>query len=354
MLISKALSFDDILLVPSQCVVESRNDISLETEFLGFKFQLPIISANMSTVTEYAMATTMHQMGGLGIIHRMNTIKDQCQIIENCRAFSSDMVIAASIESDKSQGILRTKNLLMAGCNIICLDVAHAHSTSVFEFLTLFLSCFPTTPLIIGNVATARSVMEFDMFIKKHPHYHDKIAYKVGIGSGSQCTTRIVTGCGVPTLQSIIDIKDCMDQEMYSKCSIIADGGIKNSGDIVKALAAGADMVMVGSLLAGTSEAPGSVIKHKGKLFKVYRGSASYGQKLEQITTKGKKVFIEGEETLVSSKGSAVDVLKQLKEGILSGCSYLGVESLSDFKIYPPEFIQISNAGYVESTAHGA
>ena len=161
----------------------------------------------------------------------------------------------------------------------------------------------------------------------------------------SKCTTRIVTGCGLPTLQSIFDIRSSF---AGNSIKIIADGGIKSSGDIVKALAAGADAVMLGSLLAGTKEAPGSVIKNSGGLYKVYRGSASFGQKFES----GKEGYIEGEEGLVSYKGHVATILTQLVEGIKSGCSYCGAQDLYGLK-NNAEFVEITNAGHIESKAHG-
>lgn len=347
-IVRKALSFDDVLLVPEKSVVESRNDISLSTHFLGFEFNLPIISANMSTVTEYDMAVTMHKLGGLGLIHRMNTIEDQTDIVLKCRRDYPRMIIGASIGIDPIIDIDRTHELLNWGCDIICVDAAHVCSDPAIKFLNAFLTKFPNRPLIIGNVATLEAIKTIndELGTLMHP----RIAFKVGIGSGSQCTTRIMTGCGIPTLQSLIDIKKILRMNYECPYPIIADGGIKNSGDIVKSLAAGADMVMLGSLLAGTSEAHGKIIKHKGKLFKVYRGSASFGQKLET----NRKGFVEGEETLVPYKGSAVKILEQLREGILSGCSYLGLSNLTDIKTSSPEFVEISNSGYAESTAHGA
>jgi IMP dehydrogenase len=278
--IRKALSFDDVLLVPGHSPVDSRTDIDLSVDFLGYKLLLPLISANMSTVTEFDMALEMHNAGGLGIIHRMCSIEDQCSIVKKLRHKLFAGPIAASFEIG---GMERAKALTTVGCDIFCLDVAHADSNNTFEFLIKFVSEFSYAPLIIGNIATVDAATHIYNLLKKRGLWHERIAFKVGIGSGSQCTTRIVTGCGLPTLASLLEfrIKKALTFDQKLPYQLIADGGIKNSGDIVKALAAGADMVMLGSLLAGCKESPGNVIKHKGQLFKVYRGSASYGQKFE-------------------------------------------------------------------------
>ncbi len=343
--LERALSFDDVLLVPRFSEVISRSEISLHQKFLGFNYTLPIISANMSTVTEREMATAMHLAGGMGIIHRMCNVAYQCQIVKDLRADFPSMPIVASIEtSPAANGIHRADHLLEATCDILCVDVAHAHSNFVICFVQELLRVHPGVPLILGNIATFEAARHIKQCLADS--WHDKIALKVGVGSGSQCTTRIVTGCGLPTLASLFDIGDKIS------APIIADGGIKNSGDIVKSLCAGANMVMVGSLLAGTKEAPGSIIKQRGERFKVYRGSASYGQK-NDVNLQG---YIEGEESLVPYKGSADKILKQLEEGIKSGLSYVGARNLADvFKNSPwYEFVEITHSGFSESKPHGA
>jgi hypothetical protein len=182
----------------------------------------------------------------------------------------------------------------------------------------------------------------YDFTVKnKHSYCADnKIVHN------SQCTTRIVTGCGLPTLESIFRIRISLPNP---NLKLIADGGIKNSGDIVKVLAAGANAVMLGHLLAGAKETPGNVIKYKGGLYKIYRGSASFGQKFDV----GKDGFVEGEETLVSYKSQVTTTLTQLIEGVRSGCSYCGAVTLEELQ-ENAEFVHITDSGYVESTAHGA
>ncbi len=260
----RALSFDDVLITPGFGIVESRDNVSLKTRFLGYDFELPIISANMSTVTEYEMACAMYHAGGLPILHRMCSIEEQCKLVKDL-AFNlqvSRRPIAASIEAKENEGIERAYKLISSGCNILCVDVAYAYSQPVFNFLKVFFNKFPNDPVIIGNIANQKSSIYLHDYIKNTLKVkHDNIAFKVGVGGGAMCTTRIVTGCGMPTLASLLDI----NKSYTISYPIIADGGIKNSGDCVKAFVAGADMVMIGSLLAGTAEAPGNVIKYKGQ-----------------------------------------------------------------------------------------
>lgn len=186
----QALSFDDVLLTPGKSIVNSRHDVYLETDFIGFKFKLPIMSANMSTVTEYDMCVAMHFAGGLGVIHRMMSIDDQCYIVKKLRKNHINMVIAATVECG-SPGFNRSEKLLSAGCNIIFYDVAHAHSEYSLGFINIFLDNFPNVPLVIGNIATPGAMKEIYHTVTQNKNYHSKIALKVGIGSGSHCTTQL-------------------------------------------------------------------------------------------------------------------------------------------------------------------
>jgi IMP dehydrogenase len=211
------------------------------------------------------------------------------------------------------------------------------------EFLDTYDS-----PLIIGNIATADAAMNFGQQISNIDH--PRVALKVGVGGGSVCTTRIKTGFGLPTLQSVMDVYEAL-QSLDSEISIIADGGLKSSGDIVKALAAGADAVMLGSLLAGTKEAPGDVIKDDktGLKYKVYRGAASYGAK-ESFT--GATEYVEGAERLIDYKGAVQKTVLSLTDGIRSALTYCGVDNLTDL-CDEAEFVRITEAGFKESMPHG-
>jgi IMP dehydrogenase len=334
-----ALSFDDVLLIPQQTYGGSRDEVDLSTTISGKEYKLPFISANMSTVTESRMLESMRAVGGFGILHRMMDVEEQKEIISK-HPFESVWV---SIEGSKL-GIDRIRELqeikfCIAG---YCIDVAHADSPTVIDTVVEIRKTFGLVPLIIGNYATAEGIWRLLHILGGGD---DNLAFKVGVGSGSQCTTRIVTGCGLPTLESIFQIR-----KVIPDVTLIADGGIKNSGDIVKALAAGADAVMLGSILAGTAEAPGNVIKSNGNLYKIYRGSASYGQKYDAV---GHARYVEGEETLVRYKGHAEPIIRQLVEGVKSGFSYCGAMNLRELR-ENSEFVQITTNGYQESLPHGA
>jgi len=337
-----ALSFDDVLLVPGYNDIESRSDVSLETDVAGVHLHLPIIAANMPSVCEYYMADAVGAAGGIGIIHRMQSIGSQCD----------DVAMNAQFKTGGAIGIgddwkVRAESLMGAMATMICLDVAHGHQTRVVDVALEFLDTY-NSPLIIGNIATAAAAVHFADEIQDIDH--SRVALKVGVGGGSVCTTRIKTGFGVPTLQSVMDVYQALD-EMDSDISIIADGGLKSSGDIVKALAAGADAVMLGSLLAGTKEAPGDVIKDDktGLKYKVYRGAASYGAKAAHF---GEAEYVEGAERLIPYKGAVIKTLNSLADGIKSGLTYCGVDNLADLQ-EEVEFVRITEAGFKESMPHG-
>jgi len=332
-----ALSFDDVLLKPQRFVGESRDKIDLSTNLGGVRLEIPIIAANMPSVCETDMAVAMGRMGGLGIIHRMQSIDSQVKMVLQTKnkileteGFDRPVGAAIGIGDDWME---RAVKLFEAGVNIICLDVAHGHSDRVIKIIIEFKKNW-NMPLIAGNIATLLAATDLE----------GADILKVGVGGGSVCTTRIQTGCGIPTFQSVVNCT------LGPNNVIIADGGIKNSGDIVKSLAAGANAVMLGSLLAGTDEAPGEVIKGTdGNKYKIYRGAASYGAKKEFF---GKAEYVEGEETLVPYRGPVSKVIEKLCEGIRSGFSYNGVTNIQDLQ-RNAVFVKITNAGMKESKAHG-
>lgn len=332
-----ALSFDDVLLKPKYSNCSSRNFVSLQTKIAGIPLKIPIIAANMPSVCEGRMATALGMMGGLGIIHRMQSIESQSLMVYNCHSrltLSSDRGYVGAAIGIGDDWLERSKEVIKAHADIICLDVAHGHQESVYKIYQQFLKEFPGVPLIIGNIATADAA----------EYFAGDSVLKVGVGGGSMCTTRIKTGCGVPTFQSVVDIAKEVPND------IIGDGGIKNSGDIVKCLAAGAKAVMLGNLLAGTDESPGEIIKGiDGRKYKIYRGAASYGAKKEFF---GHAEYVEGEETLVPYKGPVEKIILSLCEGIRSGFTYCGSTSLKELQIRS-EFVRITSAGMLESKAHG-
>ena len=231
----------------------------------------------------------------------------------------------------------RAQELVNNDCKILCIDVAHGHHTSVKKAIKALKKKFDDRVIIIaGNVATADGYCDLSDW--------GADAVRVGIGGGSICSTRIQTGHGVPTLQSIMD---CVDS--YGDAYIIADGGIRNSGDIVKALAAGANFVMLGSLLAGTDESPGQVFSTgEGKKYKVYRGMASVEA---QVDWRGQARSLEGVSTTIPYKGSVMKVLSDLEQNIRSGLSYSGATDLKEL-YHKSKFIKQTNAGMIESSTH--
>ena len=366
-----ALSFDDVLLVPRMSKIQSRSEVSLcsclreETweEDTNRKvphvlLNLPIISSPMDTVTGRDMAIAMEKAGGLGIVHRYCSIDEQIEMVkpEDNKSSVWDEVLI-SRKSSKPQltfeappirriaaaiGVTgdymeRAQELVNNDCNIFCVDVAHGHHISAKKALKALKKEFDDRVIIIaGNVATAKGYEALSRW--------GADAVRVGIGGGSICSTRIQTGHGVPTFQSILD---CIKSE--GDAYIIADGGIRNSGDIVKALAAGADFAMLGSLLAGTDESPGQVFSSgDGKKYKVYRGMASVEA---QVEWRGEARSLEGVSTTIPYKGSVKKILADLEQNIRSGLSYSGARDLAEL-FQNAKFIQQTNAGMRESNTH--
>lgn len=341
--IQDALCFDDVLLVPQHSEIATRSavDISVDLRGLG-RIVLPIISSPMDTVTGSRLAKRIAELGGLGIIHRYNTIDDQCSEVSNTAhtlGFPDLTHHAGAAVGITGDFIERASRLVESGANVICVDVAHGdHVTALSAIEKLRSVLGYSVHIMAGNVATREG---FDRLVRAGAD-----SVRVGIGGGSICSTRIQTGHGVPTLWSVMD---CAASENAGTVSIIADGGIKTSGDIVKALAAGADAVMLGSLLSGTDETPeGTVLRIDGKTHKRYRGMASIEA---QVEWRGHAASEEGVSAWVESKGSLEKVLASLEKGIRSGLSYSGATSISDLYA-KAKFIRITSAGMHESRTH--
>ncbi len=468
----EGLTFDDVLLVPKYSDITSRSQTNLETKLSkNISLNIPLISANMDTVTESAMAIAMARQGGLGIIHRFLTIEEETKevlkvkrggsvMIENPYYIGPEKTVSDAIsymhekgvhgllvldsgsklvgiltrrdvmfeteskqlvkdimtkdvitaklgisldeakeilhknrieklpladESGHVKGLItskdianienfpqaskdkkgrplvgaavgvkgdfmeRTESLLDAGADVIVVDIAHGHSENAVNTIHHIKKAFPNSELIAGNVATSHGAEDL---IKAGVD-----AVKVGVGSGSICITRVVTGSGVPQLTAVLD---CAEVGRKHEVPIISDGGIRNSGDITKALAAGASSVMVGSILGGTEESPGLFMTKNGKRFKIYRGMASFYASLGRKSKENGNVSIEedlndyvaeGVEAMVPYKGSVTDILKQLTGGIRSGLSYCGAHTIKQMQ-ENSEFIKMSHAGYAESQPH--
>jgi len=335
----KAYAFDDVMLVPRYSEMNSRGDADLSTSVAGVPLRIPIIAANMSSVCEETMSIALGEMGGLGIIHRMCSVEREAKMVKAVHDAGQQVGFSIGVGSDWRDRMEACRRF----ASIVCLDVAHGHHRRVVELLAEYFQAYQDCPIVVGQIATAKAA---GMFIQGIPEkYHRTVAFKTSIGGGSLCTTRIMTGFGVPTLQAISDIHEAHGHAI----SIIGDGGIKNSGDIVKSLAAGADAVMLGHLLAGTDEAPGNIIKANDVLYKVYRGSASFGDK----ALRGEETHnVEGEEALVPYKGSVQRVVSGLLDGVRSGFSYGGASSIHELQEHA-EFVEITAHGFAESLPHG-
>lgn len=470
--IVQGLTFDDVLLVPKRSPIVSRSQTNMRTMLSrNITLNIPIISANMDTVTESGMAIALAREGGIGIIHRFMTIEDQVDeilkvkrsesvMIEQPYTIKPDLAVAeakkvmaefsvsgllveeggkllgiitrrditfeknnklkvselmtkdvitakAGINIDQAKEILhnkrieklpvvddkkhivglitskdilkmeqypyaskdrkgrllvgaavgvkgdyleRTEALLEAGADIIVVDIAHGHSENAINTVHMIKKAFPGCELIAGNVATGEGSRDL---IKAGVD-----AVKVGVGSGSICITRVVTGSGVPQLTAVIDsVKVARDYGI----PIISDGGIRNSGDITKALAAGASSVMIGSLFGGTDESPGKTLVKNGKKYKMYRGMASFyaslGRKYreagpEVVDSDDLNDYVpEGVEAMVPYNGSVVEIIRQMAGGLRSGLSYCGAKTITEMQ-KNAEFIKITSAGYIESQSH--
>ncbi|WWP01146.1 MAG: IMP dehydrogenase [Candidatus Dasytiphilus stammeri] len=361
----KSYVFDDVLLVPKLTNASSRKciDISVNLNKIG-RLSIPIISANTQWCTESKMAIAIARMGGLGIIHRMCTIETQVSHVHAVKAragsdFTHEKDFDPTLDKDgklkvgASVGIVddyfdRAIQLISSGVDFITVDVAHGHSTRALNAIKNLTHSFPEIPLIAGNVATAQGVIELARA--------GASVIKVGIGPGSVCTTRLVTGAGVPQLTAIMD---CVQAGKELGVSIIADGGIKSSGDIVKALAAGASCVMLGRMIAGTNESAAELIEIEGKKYKATRGFVTFGTKLELRRLQGKKIpteeYIryvpEGVEACFEYIGSLREYLYQLIGGIQSGFSYSGASNYQEL-ISNHEFIQVSLQTQQENLPH--
>ena len=326
-----SLSFDDVLLEPKYSEIKSRNEVDIGN-FLDDKtyLDLPVISSPMDTVTEDEMAWAIYDEGGLGVVHRYNTVEEQVTLIKKRRGFKA---AAIGVTGEYEE---RACALFDAGIHYLCLDVAHGHHVLVKNALKTLREIFgDKAHLMAGNVAT------LEAFNDLADWGADSI--RVGIGGGSICSTRINTGHGVPTFQSI---HDCSYSDRDAK--IIADGGIKNSGDIVKALAAGADFVMLGSMLAGTDESPGEIFTSGNKKYKVYRGMAS---RSAQMDWRGQSSSPEGISTTIPYKGPVADILRDIAGNVRSGFSYTGARDLREFQS-KATFLCQTPAGQFESSTH--
>lgn len=349
------LTYDDIQLVPRYSDVVSRRDINLNTLITKrYGLLIPIIAAPMDTVCEYEMANILMLLGGAGCIHRFMSIDEQKKQVRKLSAsiygegfggnyeywgiqddnWHSEIKAVPIIAAVGATGdyLERANELIGAGANIILIDVAHGHHANVREAIQNIKAISSNIDVIAGNIATAQAAQDLCDW--------GADALRVGIGGGSLCTTRVKTGFGVPNVTCLEDIVK------VSKVPVIADGGIRTSGDISKALAIGASTVMLGSLIAGTEQSPGSIINKGGALYKRYRGAASLETK---VTHRQEARNVEGESTVIPYKGGIKYIVNDLMDGVRSALSYGGASNLREYK---PEIIRVTNSGIKEAAPH--
>tara|TARA_B100000963_G_scaffold356426_1_gene376502 strand:- start:1349 stop:2428 length:1080 start_codon:yes stop_codon:yes gene_type:complete len=343
--IKESLTFDDVLLLPQYSeVLPSDTDISVSLS-KKIHLKVPFLSSAMDTVTESKMAIAIAKVGGIGIIHRNLKIIDQTNEVKKVK--KKKLLVGAAVGTN-TEDIERASSLVTNGCDLIVIDTAHGHSKKVLKILSKLKKIKNSVPICVGNIATGEAAK------KLYDSGADII--KVGIGPGSICTTRMVAGIGVPQISAVMDVKHALRNK---KIKIISDGGIKFSGDIAKALAAGADAIMMGSIFAGTDESPGKKFSIKGKIYKQYRGMGSIGamssgsaNRYFQKNYKDKSKFVpEGVEGRVAYKGSVSKIIYQLKGGLRSSMGYIGAKNLSEIS-KNAKFTKITKAGFYESMVH--
>ncbi len=344
--IKEALTFDDVTLVPKYSeILPSEVDTSIKlTDSL--KLKIPLLSSAMDTVTESKMAIAIAKSGGLGIIHRNLDIKKQ--VLEVRKVKKQKLLVGAAVGAGPNE-FKRAEALLKEELDMIVVDTAHGHTKKVSEIIRFIKKIKnKKTALCAGNIATpdaAKFLLKLGVDV-----------IKVGIGPGSICTTRLVAGIGVPQLSAILNVRNGIKNK---NVKIISDGGIKYSGDLAKAFAAGADAVMIGSLFAGTDETPGKLIKKNGKLFKSFRGMGSVGamnkgsadRYFQKKQKDSSKYVPEGVEGLAKYKGKVDKVVFKLVGGLRSSMGYLGSKQIKYLR-YKPQFVKITKAGFYESMVH--
>ncbi len=344
--IKEALTFDDVTLAPKYSeVLPSQVDTSIKlTEIL--KLKIPLLSSAMDTVTESKMAIAIAKAGGLGIIHRNLEIKKQVSEIKKVK--KQKLLVGAAVGAGPSE-FKRIEAILKEKIDMIVVDTAHAHTKKVSQIIKFIKKKkSKKTALCAGNIATpaaAKFLLKLGVDI-----------IKVGIGPGSICTTRLVAGIGVPQLSAILSVRNGIKNK---NVKIISDGGIKYSGDLAKAFAAGADAVMIGSLFAGTDEAPGKIVKRNGKFFKSFRGMGSVGamnkgsaDRYFQSKQKNISKYVpEGVEGYSKYKGGVKNIVYKLIGGLRSSMGYLGSKQIKYLR-NKPQFVKITKAGFYESMVH--
>ena len=320
---NQSLTYDDISLIPTQVSrIKSRTQAATNCTFLGMKLNVPVISSPMDSVTGIEMAKALTSCGSLGIINRFDSSLDSVINSKNGRGIKA---VSIALNTD-----LKTIEKIAEKKYIVCIDTANANNKEVLKKTEQIKKKFDVK-VIVGNIAHGASL---DQLVNAGAD-----AVRVGIGSGSVCTTSIQTGIGIGQVSSLLNVLFARKNKRL-KIKIIADGGVKSPGDVAKAIALGADVVMLGRMLSGTRETPGEVIKYNGQLWKKYRGSASFGVKM-------RNEFIEGEETMVAYKGSVKSVIDGISDGLKSSMSYMNCLNIEELR-KTETFAILSNSSYLE------
>jgi len=337
----KCYTYDDVNIVPKFSEISSRGNIDISTRFTkNTKLRIPIVSSPMDTITESEMAKDLMTRGGVGIIHRFMSIEEQAGNVDSVLKFRHEhhdgLPICAAV-GVKDDYIERAQELVEKGCDVLLIDVAHGHHRLVGEAINEIKKNIQGVEVVAGNIATREGAT--------YLCERGADGIRAGIGNGSLCETRIRTGVGVPQVSALLDIVNVCDK---FDVPVIADGGIRYIGDVCKGLACGADSVMLGSLLSGTKETPGTIEKigkwPNEQLFKKYRGSASRD-------SKGSDKNVEGNHKVIPYKGKAFRILSDITDGIRSSFSYVGANNISEYhgKV---EFVEVTQAGVIEAKPH--
>ena len=343
--IKDSFTFDDVSLVPQHSSVLPSETKTFNKLCDKLNLQIPLMSSAMDTVTESRMAIAISKLGGIGVIHRNLSIEKQ--VMEVKKVKKNNYLVGAAI-GVSPEDFERAEELFKIKTDLIVIDTAHGHTQKVLNMIKKIKKKLNNTTLCAGNIATGKAA--------KFLADSGVDIVKVGIGPGSICTTRLVAGIGVPQLSAVLEVKKALKNY---KTKIISDGGIKFSGDLAKAIAAGADAIMIGSLFSGTIESPGKIIKHKGKLYKNFRGMGSVGamaagsaDRYFQKKSKNVSKYVpEGVEGLVKFKGPVEKIVYNLIGGLKSSMGYLGAKTIRDLQ-KKGEFIKITKAGFYESMVH--
>ncbi len=323
------LTFDDVLIKPNYSEVHPAKVDTTTKVSKNIKLDIPLVSSPMDTVTEAEMAIALAKHGGIGIIHRNLSIKEEAKEVEKVKEKGLKVGAAVGVFDQK-----RVEALVNAGADLIVIDTAHGHSKDVIESLKIYKKMYDVD-IMAGNIATKEGAIALIE--------NGADSLRVGIGPGSACLTRKVSGVGVPQLYAVASVADVANE--YD-VPVVADGGIKTSGDVVKAIVAGADCVMIGNLFAGTDESPGEIIIEKGKKFKKYRGMGS--EEVVKRLDRYSKLVPEGIVGLVPYKGTVEDVIRKLVGGLKTGMGYVGAGNIKELKL-KGRFIRVTSLGEREN-----